>query len=46
MNNLFSKLESIWVSVAFAEAGEHEISKQVMAEEFFPTDDAESYVVI
>ena len=30
MNELLKKFEDLWVSVAFAEAGEHEASKHVL----------------
>jgi hypothetical protein len=33
MKELLKKFENLWVSVAFAEAGEHEISKQLLAQE-------------
>jgi hypothetical protein len=33
MKELLKKFEDLWVSVAFAEAGEHEALKQIMAEE-------------
>jgi hypothetical protein len=33
MKELLKKFENLWVSIAFAEAGEHEISKQLLEQE-------------
>jgi hypothetical protein len=33
MKELLKKFENLWVSVAFAEAGEHETLQQILAEE-------------
>jgi hypothetical protein len=41
MKKLMNKLEAIWVSVAFAEAGEHEISQHILAEEIRIAEDVE-----
>ena len=41
MKELLKKFESIWVSVAFAEAGEPEISQQLLVQEAVPESTAE-----
>lgn len=41
MKKLIRKLEAIWISVAFAEAGEQETAKKLLGPERYEVEDAE-----
>jgi hypothetical protein len=45
MKELLKKFENLWVSVAFAEAGEHEASREFMAQDKFDEGSQEIYQV-
>lgn len=46
MKELLKKLENLWVSVAFAEAGEHEASREMLADNTFDEESPEIYQVV
>jgi hypothetical protein len=41
MKDLLKKFENLWVSVAFAEAGEHEASRELLAHDAFDEEGPE-----
>jgi hypothetical protein len=45
MMELLKKFENLWVSVAFAEAGEHETSREFIAQDKFDEESQEIYQV-
>jgi hypothetical protein len=45
MKELLKKFENLWVSVAFAEAGEHEASRELLAYDPFE-EGSEIYKVV
>jgi hypothetical protein len=45
MKELLRKFEDLWVSIAFAEAGEHEASREFLVQEAFEVRDQEIYTV-
>jgi hypothetical protein len=46
MKDLISKLEALWVSVTFAEAGEHEASREIMSQDIHEAHEAEACPVV
>lgn len=46
MKELLKKFENLWVSVAFAEAGEHEASRELLAHDAFDEESPEIYQVV
>jgi len=46
MKELLKKFEDLWISVAFAEAGEHEASREFMAQDEIDEGSREIYQVV
>jgi len=46
MKELLKKFENLWVSVAFAEAGEHETSRGFLAHDAFDEESSQIYQVV
>jgi hypothetical protein len=46
MKELLKKFENLWISVAFAEAGEHEASREFMAQNEFDEESQEIYQLV
>ena len=46
MKVLLKKIENLWVSIAFAEAGEHEASRELLAYDAFDDESSEIYQVV
>jgi len=46
MKELLSKFENLWVSIAFAEAGEHEVSRELLVHNEFNEESPEVYQVV
>lgn len=46
MKELLKKFENLWVSIAFAEAGEHEASRKLLAHDAVDEESPEIYQVV
>jgi hypothetical protein len=46
MKDLISKFEGLWVSITFAEAGEHETSQQILAQDIHEAHDVEACLTV
>jgi hypothetical protein len=46
MNDMIRKFEALWVSITFAEAGEHETSQQILAQDIHEAHDAEACLTV